>query len=62
MKSKKSKSKSVEQLYPSPMGRAAADKAVDALDPNTTTITQLLDAWDQAYFDATGYSPFRKPV
>jgi hypothetical protein len=57
---KKQSPKSVEQWYPHPKGRNAADAAVDALDPMTTTISQALDVWDQTYFDVAGSSPFRK--
>lgn len=59
MKRKVRKGQSVEQVYPNPKGRAAADTAVDKLDPRSTTMSEYLDAWDQAYFEAVGSSPFR---
>lgn len=48
----------LEKHYPSPRGRAAADAAIDAL-PVTEPMSTFLDAWDEAYFRATGHSPFR---
>jgi len=50
----------VEQLYPNKRCRDAADKAVDALDPKRVTLADALDAFDQAYVDAGGKSPWRK--
>lgn len=52
------KPRSLDRLYPSPAGRKAGDEAVDRLPPNTTTLSEAIDAWDQAYYDVTGYSPF----
>lgn len=49
----------VEDLFPSSFGRKKADESIDALDPSLS-MTAFLDAWEQAYFDAVGASPFRK--
>lgn len=49
----------IEKLFPCARARDAADKAVDAL-PVTATMAEHLDAWEQAYFDIAGKSPFRK--
>lgn len=55
---KLTKNMTVEQLYPSARCRAAAYAAVDAL-PVSATIAEALDAFDQAYVDAGGRSPWR---
>jgi len=54
----KSKPKTLEQLFPSPAGRKAADEAIDKL-PVTLTMSEYMEAWETAYFEATGHSPFR---
>jgi hypothetical protein len=48
----------VEQLYPNAKARRKADEAIDKLDAKLP-MTVFLDAWDQAYVDAGGQSPFR---
>lgn len=50
----------IEQLFPSPQGRRAADAIIDAL-PVSTTLQDAMQAWECAYFARTGSSPVRKP-
>ncbi len=51
--------RSVESLFPSPAGRAAADAAIDVLD-TLLPMTTYLDVWEETYFAKVGKSPFRK--
>ena len=55
------KGQTVEQIFPDPRGRRAADEAVDAL-PLETTLRDAIHAWEAAYYDKTGTSPFRKKL
>lgn len=50
----------LEELYPNGRCRQAADAAIDAL-PMTATLQEAVDSYDQAYVDAGGKSPWRKP-
>ena len=50
----------VEVLYPNGRCRQAAYAAIDAISV-TATIQEALDVFDQAYVDAGGRSPWRKP-
>lgn len=50
---------SVESLFPNAVARAAADKFVDEMPEETTTIAQALEAWESEYFKIAGKSPFR---
>lgn len=49
----------VEDLYPNKRCRDAADKAVDAM-PVSESMSAFLDAWDAAYVEAGGRSPWRR--
>jgi hypothetical protein len=49
----------VESLFPIAAGRRAGDEAVDAT-PMSATLAEACDAFEQAYFEKTGTSPFRK--
>ena len=51
----------VEDLYPNKRCRDAADKAVDAMPVSeSTALSAFLDAWDAAYVEAGGRSPWRR--
>lgn len=51
--------KSLENIFPSARARAAADLFIDSLDVHLD-MRAFLDAWEQAYFDVAGTSPFRQ--
>lgn len=55
---KKRNQPAVEDLFPNARARKAADAAVDQLDPQLP-MTAFLDAWEAAYFEVAGRSPFR---
>lgn len=60
MKPKK-KPVTLEALYPNARARRAADAAIDALPTTSTTLAAALDIYDEAYVQAGGKSPWRKP-
>lgn len=49
----------IEQIFPDPKGRRAADALIDLL-PLTTSLRDAMQMWEQTYFNRTGSSPFRK--
>jgi hypothetical protein len=53
------KDSGVEKIFPNARARQKADEAVDALDVHLD-MRAFLDAWEQAYFDVAGESPFRQ--
>ena len=42
------------ERYPTRAARLAADRATDALDPNTASMAQYIDTWLAAYGAAGG--------
>lgn len=56
---KKKAQPAVEELFPNARARKAADDAIDKLDPQLP-MTAYLDAWEAAYFEVAGRSPFRE--
>lgn len=49
----------IESLFPHAAARDAADRLVDDMPEETTTIAQALEAWESEYFRVAGKSPFR---
>ena len=56
---KPKKEPTVEKLFPNARARAAADAAIESLDPKLP-MSAYLDAWEAAYFAVAKSSPFRR--
>ena len=56
---KKKSQPAIEDFFPNARARKAADDAIDKLDPQLP-MTAYLDAWEAAYFEVAGRSPFRE--
>lgn len=54
------KGQTFEQIFPDAAGRRAIDQTIDKLDLDKTTLRDAIWICDEAYFQRTGTSPYRK--